>query len=61
MHFHPRWSGLVEGFGMEATIHEMAVTGMSASNRIGGLQHRKIGQSGMPNRTIQFPRRQQEP
>jgi hypothetical protein len=45
---------------METTTQEMAVTDTSATSRTGGLQDRKIGQPRMPNRTIQFPRRQQQ-
>jgi hypothetical protein len=44
---------------MEATTQEMAITDMSATSMIGRPQDRKIGQSRMPNRTIQFLQRQQ--
>jgi hypothetical protein len=36
----------------------MAVTDTSATSMIGRPQDRKIGQSRMPNWTIQFPQRQ---
>jgi hypothetical protein len=45
----------------EATTQETDVTGVSITNRTGRLQDRKTGQSGMPNRTIWFPRRQRQP
>jgi hypothetical protein len=38
----------------EAFTQETVVTDTSATNRIGEPQGRKIGQSGMPNRTIRF-------
>jgi hypothetical protein len=44
---------------MKAITLEMVVTGVSASNRTGGLQGRKIGQSEIPNWTIRLPRRHQ--
>jgi hypothetical protein len=37
---------------IEVTTQERAVTGVSATNRIGRLQDRKIGQFEMPNCTI---------
>jgi hypothetical protein len=46
---------------MKAITLEMVVTGVSASNRTGGLQGRKIGQSEIPNWTIRLPRRHQQP
>jgi hypothetical protein len=39
----------------------MVVTGVLATNRTRRLQDRKTGQSGVPNPTIRFPRRQQQP
>jgi hypothetical protein len=35
--------------------------GVSATNRTGRLQDKKMGQSEMPNRIIQFSQRQQQP
>jgi hypothetical protein len=46
---------------MKATTQETDATGVSATSRIGGLKDRKTGQSKMPNRTIWFPQRQQQP
>jgi hypothetical protein len=41
-------------------MHETTVMDTSATSRAGGHQDRKTGQFGMPNRTIRFPRRQQQ-
>jgi hypothetical protein len=46
---------------MEATTQEMTVSGVSATNKIGRLQDKITGQSRMPNRTIRFSQRQQQP
>jgi hypothetical protein len=43
----------------EATTQETVVTNMSATSRAEKSQGRKIGQSRMPNQTIQFPWKQQ--
>jgi hypothetical protein len=45
---------------MEATTQEMAATDTSAICMAEKLQGRKIGQFGIPNWTIQFPRRQRQ-
>jgi hypothetical protein len=45
---------------MEDFTQEIAITVSSATSRTGKPQDRKIGQSGMPNRIIQFPREQQQ-
>jgi hypothetical protein len=46
---------------MEATTQETTITGVSATNRIGRFQDMKTEESRMPNRTIRFPRQQQQP
>jgi hypothetical protein len=52
---------LLRVLAMEATTQETTVMVVSATNKIGRLQDRKIGQSSMANRTIRFSRRQQQP
>jgi hypothetical protein len=44
---------------MKTTMQETTVMDTSATRRTGGPQGRKIRQSKMPNRTIQFSRKQQ--
>jgi hypothetical protein len=53
------WDGqdLLRVLAMEATMQEMAATDTSTISRVEKLEGRKTRQSGMPNRTIQFPRR----
>jgi hypothetical protein len=45
---------------MKATTQEMAAMDTSAISRADKLRGKKIGQSRMPNQTIQFPRRQRQ-
>jgi hypothetical protein len=52
---------LLSVLAAEASTQETAIMGVPATNRTGRLQDRKIRRSGMPNQTIQFPRRQQQP
>jgi hypothetical protein len=53
----PPRKDLLRVLTMEATTWETAVTDMSATSRIERPRVGKTGQSGMPNRTIQFPRK----
>jgi hypothetical protein len=41
-------------------MQETTITDTLATSRTGEPQDRKIEQSGMPNRTIRFPREQQQ-
>jgi hypothetical protein len=51
---------MLRDLATEATTQETAVTRVSATSRAGRLQDRKTEQSGIPNRTIWFPQRQQK-
>jgi hypothetical protein len=51
---------LLKVLAIEAFMQETTVMDMSATSKIGEPQDRKIGQSRMPNQTIQFPKKLQQ-